>query len=92
MEAEGHEVAAPLCAASAAALAGYDLLPVERHARRLLGVAAGRGAVVAAGGGGAAVVAHHGRQVEANLERILHGLRKDDICQIHCCGYFSQTQ
>ena len=78
VEAERHQVAAPLSTRPTAALAGHNFLAVKRHAGGLLRVAAGRGAAVTAGGAAAAPssAAHHGGQVESNLERLLHTLWK----------------
>jgi len=68
-------VAAPLGTAAAAALAGHNLLAVKGDAGRFLCIVAAAARPWAAVAGGGATVANHASEVEANLERILHGLK-----------------
>ncbi len=87
VQAERHQVAAPLSAGATAALAGHDAFPVEGDARRLGDVAGGsggRGAVVAVGAAATAAAAARdsGGQVETDLEGVLHCLKKKKKYQI----------
>jgi len=80
VQAERHQVAAPLGAGPTAALAGHDPFPVKGDARGLgdvTGGGGGRGAVVVAGAAATAAAAARdsGGQVETDLEGVLHRLK-----------------